>query len=197
MRDSFSSLYSLLLHDTSTNLGYHNCYNIVFNTRHYLKWFLVPRPLEGVIQVCSNGPDPYRTDFTLFQVACPKAYRYIFFDGHLYKSIYELANSRLRRDFPRTPGERRLRRRWRKKKLGRLWRPFQGAPASPQMVLKTRPVPWGFQIYVWFLKLDNGKVVSIANGQNHIITDGQTDVTSSTVLVYRYIWKLIYWFFCR
>ena len=41
------------------------------------------------------------------------------------------------------------------------------APAALRMVLKTWPVPWGFRICAWFLKLDNGKMVSIPDEQTH------------------------------
>ena len=68
-----------------------------------------------------------------------------------------------------------------------------GAPSVPQ-ILGACGAPNGFKNVTrsiripnmcLVLKSDNGKVVSIANGQNHRWTDGQTDVTSSTVLVYR------------
>ena len=88
-------------------------------------------------------------------------------------SIYiYLWNTRLRRDFPRSTG--RLRRPFGKplpsaavKKLNKMgWHGRAtrggdikkiGAPAAPQMVLKTGPVPWGFRIYAWFWNWTMGK----------------------------------------
>ena len=79
------------------------------------------------------------------KLGCLKEIDFIFNfpSSEIYIYIYRLVNSRLRRDFPRPPGEWRLQH--------HLWAP------SPQMVLKTWPVPWGFQICAWFWNRTTGK----------------------------------------
>ena len=101
-------------------------------------------------------------------------------------SIYS-RNTRLRWDFSCPPGELRLRRRYQKKKkkiwgaygapnFGRLRCPFSGVHAAPHSFKNfCRVIRIPNMSLV--LRLYNEKVVSIANEQ--------TDVTSSTVLVYR------------
>ena len=91
---------------------------------------------------------------------------------------------------------------WGRKKIGRhgcpifgcLWRPKFRVPPAPQFS-GASGAPNGFKNLTrammipnmcLVLKLDNGKVVSIANEQNHRITDRVTE-PSSSVLVYRYI----------
>ena len=76
-----------------------------------------------------------------------------------------------------------------KKKLGPKFRAHPaplsggacGAPNGFKNVTRSTRIPNMCLV----LKLYNGKVVSIANGQNDRIIDGQTDVTSSTVLACR------------
>ena len=68
-------------------------------------------------------------------------------------------------------GDRCLWRRWKNEKKE------IGAPDAPQMVLKTWPVPWGFQICAWFWNWTTGKM-------NRII-DRQTDGQNHTAIHYR------------
>ena len=109
-------------------------------------------------------------------------------------------NTHLRQDFPRPPGERRLRRRWKKKINWAPWASQEGSPSAP--FWGTCGAPNGFKNLTrsmrirnmcLVLKLDNGKVVSIANGQ----IDRQTESHShpvpytDTLSRYIYIWTLI------
>ena len=108
------------------------------------------------------------------------------FDNLMFNQVESRIYSRntgLRRDFSHPPGERRLRRHlWassaavKGNKTKQIWGAC-GAPNGFQYLTRSMRIP-NMRLV---LKLDNGKVVFYSER-----TESQTDVPSSTVLLYRF-----------